>query len=285
MTENAPETTLPASENVDVDLGNGFFDDWIAGASTARRAVVIYGKPGLFAEAQQVERELQIEQAAAAQGGGDEMSGSQVTRLEKRRQAIYEEWEGSRTTWIVEQIDDDVIESVKKRLAEDGITEPAQPTEPERPVAPELVKKLPGNATEAQRRAHTVRVQAFEQAQIEHDAAIAAWKIDYEEYVSGPLADYEKALEEYSDVVNLHLISAALREVKDAQGQTRQRAILEEGQVIVPAVTVEQLRRLQKTLGRPQLLRLMTGITEASYSETVLTAPFSPRTSENEPTS
>lgn len=284
MTEQ-PTSTFPASESVDIDLGGGFFDDWIAGASTARRAVVIYGKPGLYAEYQQIDRELTIAKAEAAEGGGDEMGGSPVRRLERRLQALYEEWEASRTTWVVEMIDDDLIDAIKAQLAEQEVLEPKQPEEPERPAAPQPLKDLPGNATEAQKRSHTVKKQAYDAARVEHEAAVAAWQVDYEAYTTGPLADYEKAAEAYADNLNLHLISAALREVKDAEGNVRQRALLENGRVTLPAVTVDQLRNLRKTLGRAQLLRLMAGITEATYSETELTAPFSQSTSEDAPTS
>lgn len=208
--------TEPVSDPVETDFSD-FFDEWIGGASPARRSVTIYGKPGLFAEFQQLQRQIDIEEAAA-KSGGEEMAGSQVKKWRQRQEEIYDEWEASRTTWVLERTGEDAIEAAKSDLVE-----PVEPAD---------------------------------------DAS------DQEK------AAYAQAVEEYSDEINLRLIVASVVEVRDAQGEVRQKS-----------VTVAQLRKMATVFGQPQMLRLMAGVTEATYGDTVIPAPFSQGSSEDDPTS
>lgn len=93
MTEPTDATISPS------DFGDAF-DAWIGGATLAQKSVDIYGNPGLFAEYEQLDRELKIAKAA---GESEEasMGDSRVADIEERMVALYGEWMASKSTWTV----------------------------------------------------------------------------------------------------------------------------------------------------------------------------------------
>jgi len=224
MTESTP---VPA------DFDGSALDDWIAGGSVAKRSVVVYGRPDLFAEYEQIERDLEL------LGDDDELGGGERARLIKRRSDLYDEWIASKSTWIIAALTPDQIDACKTR--EPALVEPAEP------VAPELAK----NATDAQKRSHTVKTQ-------EYDAALAA---------------YEKARTEFNRELDLRCLAAAVERIDFADGR------------VAGAVTVDQLKAMRERMGDLQLTRLVMTATMATMEEPLIPAPFSHSNSETGPTS
>lgn len=168
---------------VEFDEGNAF-DDWIAGGSVAKRSVVVYANPGLYAEYQHLENEYAI--AKAREADGAELAGSESEKILGRMEALYDEWMASRANWIVQALS-------QSRIRECEAMEPAltEPVEPPRPI-------LDANASETAQRSHTVKMQKFEK-----------------EY-----AAYVKALEAYNDELNMRCLAAATERIEFADGRT-----------------------------------------------------------------
>src|SRR5690554_2188570 len=68
------EHPITPSESVPADFAD-VFDEWIGGATIAKRSVPIYGKPGLYAEFQDLERRLELLESLGEDGG--EFAGSE----------------------------------------------------------------------------------------------------------------------------------------------------------------------------------------------------------------
>lgn len=241
---------LTESEAIPADFDEGdAFDDWIGGATISKRSVPIYAKPGLYAEWEQVERDIEI--AEAEEAGGQELGGSGSSKLKKRREEIYHEWMDSKSDWVVRALDQDDLDAIVAELEEEGFVEPESLVEPVEP------KPLPNKHTEQQGKAHTLAVNDYEAAKVEYDAA---------------LPDHQKAVGAYADELNLRIISAAVDRIDFASGRVQD------------GITVAQLRKLKKTLGERQLLKLMGASQLAMYQEPEIHAPFSQDSSEGDQT-
>lgn len=96
MTEPTDATISPA------DFGDAF-DAWIGGATLSQKSIDIYGNMGLFAEYEQLERELKVAKAAAA-GEEASMEDSRVADIEQRMLELYDAWMASKSTWTVRGI-------------------------------------------------------------------------------------------------------------------------------------------------------------------------------------
>lgn len=225
------------------------FDDWIAGASIAKRSVVIYGKPGLFAEYEQIERELEV--ARESEKHGAELAGSDVARLEQQLEELYAEWVASKSTWVVRGVTPETLERAKAQ--EPAIEEPTAPEAPE----------LPKNATDQQKRAHTVAMQRHAEA----------------------VAEYEAATDVYNDEINLRCIAWSTLSIEFSDGRKVEAQIDDDGEVIAPVVGVDRLRNMKRRLGEAQLLKILSAAQMATVVEPEIPAPFSRSTSESDPTS
>jgi hypothetical protein len=240
---------LTESEAVPADFEGDAFDDWIGGATVSKRSVPIYGKPGLFAEWEQLERDIEI--AEAEEAGGAELGGSKSSKLKKRREEIYHEWMDSKSDWIVRGLDEDDLKEITDELEAEGIVEPDALKKPAEP------KPLPTKHTEQQGKTHTLATNEYEIAKAEYEAA---------------LPDHQKAVTAYADELNLRIIATAVDRIDFASGRTQDE------------ITVEQLRKLKKTLGERQLLKLIQASQLAMFQEPEIHAPFSRDSSEDAPT-
>lgn len=264
------ENTTPTltSDDATVEFDANFFDEWIDGASPARRSVTIYGKPGLYAEATQLRKDIEVARAVAKDG---EMAGSGLAALQAREEEIYAEWMASKTTWVVERLDEDGADRIRASLEADGFVDPSEPEIPERPEEP-VKPVLPDDPTEKQQRTHTARMKAYEAEWAAFEAKLPAYKAAMEKYESD-YATWEKEHDRFVDESNYRMVAEAFVEMQNADGSTK-----------ATSITVSQLRRLAKTLGSVQILKLSTAVTDATANERELEAPFSQSTSEDDPT-
>lgn len=243
-----PDLTESQAIPADFDEGDAF-DDWIGGATVSKRSVPIYAKPGLFAEWEQVERDIEI--AEAEEGGGKEMGGSESSRLKARLEEIYHEWMESKSDWVVRALDEDDLKEIVEALKEEGTEEPeALP----RPVEP---KPLPAKHSDQQGKAHTLATNEYDAAKVEYDAA---------------LPDHQKAVSAYADELNFRIIAVAVDRITFASGRVQNE------------INVAQLRKLKKTLGERQLLKLIEASQLAMFQEPEIHAPFSRDSSEDDQT-
>lgn len=220
------------------------FDDWIATASVTKLSVPIYGKPGLAAEFQSLSRERQ-QISELAEGEPTLGESSRLSEIEERAEELYAEWQASKAEWIVQ----DVAEVEAEVRAEVG----PQPEEPEPLDEP----FLPRAASDQQKRSHTLAVQRFHAEKPAHDAKVR---------------EYERALNDWYDEYAMHLIARAVVEIRFADGRT------------AGGVSVEQLRKMRKQLGKRQLATLNEAVRQAMLQEPVIEAPFSQSTSQPDPT-
>lgn len=242
MTEGfTPEDTTPA------DFSEAF-DEWIAGATVSKRSVPIYGKPGLYAEYEDLERQLEKAQQLGEEQ--QEMAGSEIGRIQRRMEEIYHEWVDSKSTWVVRALNEDEVERIRKQEPE--LVEPVEPTKPKAPEA------LPDRPSDRQARAHTVAQQRYEQELVEYETKRAA---------------YEKELGEFSAEMNLRGIAAAVERIEFANGR------------VADGVTVEQVRQMKEKLGTRQITSLVTAAQLAAWSEPEIPAPFSRSSSKDDQTS
>lgn len=89
------------SEALDVDFDDAF-DAWLEGGHVARRSVVIYSKPHLYAEFQDLERRMRG--LVAALGKDVSQSDPEMEALEADYERVYEQWMASKSTWYVHQL-------------------------------------------------------------------------------------------------------------------------------------------------------------------------------------
>lgn len=113
-----------------LDFDDDALDDWIDGGGITKHIVVMHGKPQLAAEYEELQDELNLAQARAGENGGDELGGSEVGRLKRRLQEVYDEWAASRTRWTVTAITDKVIDDATDATVTALGDEPVPPNEP-----------------------------------------------------------------------------------------------------------------------------------------------------------
>jgi hypothetical protein len=132
------------------------FDAWLDGADLPQRSVVIYSKPHLFAEVQDVlRRQENLEKAI----GKDASQGdNELEELAAEHQRLYDEVMASKSTWYVHALSDD-----QKTLVREGI-----PT----------FERLPEDAPDADK---AKQLRQIEAAQVEANlrtVAVATIKIE-----------------------------------------------------------------------------------------------------------
>lgn len=251
------ENTTPETTDGVLDVDD-FLDAWIDGGSTVIRSVVIHGRPGLFGEYQQLERDLEIARAAAK--AGEELGGGEVRKLEARQQAIYDEVQAAKSIWYVRGMLPGDSDAIDVALAEAGITRPEleAPTEPDEPV-------LPPKATENQRKAHTIRMKEYQAEREAFDIAVDAYNAAF--------PAHQEALEQYYDAKNRYTVAQVLDHIEFGNGRRAE------------SITAEQLDRMAKTFGARQVLKLVENINFATLEASPeFSAPFSRSTSEDDPT-
>jgi len=107
----------------DTDFASAF-DDWIGGASINKRSVPIYGKPGLYARWQELDREhRKLTEAANGEGS---LGDANVAAIEDEMTALEAEWEASKSVWVVRPIS----EADRFRIEADMGDAPLKPVQP-----------------------------------------------------------------------------------------------------------------------------------------------------------
>lgn len=232
---------------VDFDL-----DAWINGGSVGHRSVAIFARPDLAADMQEYVRRIEEAKRRAKAGDEDTSLGDrdEVRALEAEAERIYDEWMASKGDWRIRALDiEDDLEPIQKAMP----VYPDLPAFKEKPpVAPrDHDKGKPSAAYSAVLEAYEARRAAFLEAQ----------KPERDEL--------EKERATANDEANMQMIAAAVVSITFANGQ------------VVHDVTVEQLRRMRKTIGPLQVAKLLQATHDAMYREPVLPIPFSPSTSED----
>lgn len=138
MTEPTDVTITPA------DFGD-VFDDWIGGATLAKKSVDIYGRPDLYAEFEKLDRQLKAELAVRGDDDEPAMDDSVVSDLEQQLVDLYEKWEASKSTWTVRAMPRDAGKAIAREHPDQTAVEP-----------------LPEDADETAVAAHQSAVDAFE---------------------------------------------------------------------------------------------------------------------------
>lgn len=123
-------TTSPDDQPIiPADFDDTALDDWIDGGEIAKHAITMHGKPNLAAEFEQVDAELKRAIARAGDDAG-ELAGGEVGKLRRRLDAIYTEWDKSRSVWIVRAITDQTVDDADDATVEAMGAEPTPPKEP-----------------------------------------------------------------------------------------------------------------------------------------------------------
>lgn len=214
--------TDPASTPIDVDFDDAF-DAWIEGGAVAQRSVVIYGKPQLYAQFQDLER--QMTNLTAAIGKDGTQGDSAMAELEGQYQALYDEWMAAKSTWYVHALSDD-----DKTLVRNGIPD---------------FDRLPADATDADK---AKRSREIEAAQVEANlrtVAVGTLRIDLAgttlqlppitKVIDGDDASKKQAMKDVDRIV--HKLRAMVRKIGDEGVLKLLTAIAEaaETQVDLPA--------------------------------------------------
>lgn len=167
MSENTTSEALPT------DFENAF-DDWIGGATISKRSVLIYGKPGLFADFEQLEREHNV--ASEIEKHEKSLGGTELAAIEVKMQTLYDEWQASKSTWVVRALDADQFEELRAQF--DAPDEPVEPAK---------------GADDAAKAAYAKAVKAYERETIrianELNLAIIAKAVTRIEFANGKSAD------------------------------------------------------------------------------------------------
>lgn len=241
MSEHNPMSEYdPVSTPVDNEFA---LDEWIAGATVSKRSVRVYGKAGLFAEYEDLERDLAVALAVEKEAPG-EMVGRESARIEQRMTELHEEWKASESTWTVRALTSD---EVKECLEAEPALKP--PTVPTPPVAPPA---LPAKHTDHQARVFTVATQAYE-------VDVKSFQVAVDEYL--------RAMAEYQSALNIRLLAKGVERVEFGDGR------------VAHGITAEQLLKLRGAVGDLQISRLSKALTEAAATEPEVPAPFSLGTS------
>lgn len=121
---------LTPSEDAPQDFD---LDAWIDGISPTQRSVPIYARPDIMGRYEEIQRQVSVLEAAARKGETSVTEQGELAALYAERDGLYEQWIGSKTTWYVQALDDDVIRDIE---ATHPVPElPTVPPQP-RPDAP-----------------------------------------------------------------------------------------------------------------------------------------------------
>lgn len=121
-------TTDPADVTVDPSAFGDELDAWIGGATLARRSVDIYARPDLYAEFEELDRQLQLAQKARKDGDVEEsLEDSSVVDIEQRMVDLHEQWAASKSTWIIRGLPRGVYQHLSRSHPE--VPAPAVPSQ------------------------------------------------------------------------------------------------------------------------------------------------------------
>ncbi|TSI12629.1 hypothetical protein [Brevibacterium aurantiacum] len=119
MTENSS----PTDDSTAVPAGDDWFDSWLETGTVSQRSVDVYGRPDLYAQYENLERQYAIAQAKEKNGPErdlTEMSAS--NQILEDMEKLYAEWTKSKTTWYIRALNEDEIDAIKDEI--DFPTEP-----------------------------------------------------------------------------------------------------------------------------------------------------------------
>lgn len=116
-----------AENNIDseaVPVGDDWFDQWLETGTVAQRSVPIFGRPDLFARYEDLERR----RAVAAEVDHEERSlgDSTLADLDDEIEALYKQWEASKTVWYIRALQPEEIEAVRDECEFPDEPEPAE---------------------------------------------------------------------------------------------------------------------------------------------------------------
>lgn len=104
-----------------------WFDGWLEHGTVAQRSVDVYGRPDLFAKYEVLARKLEV--ASAVDAGGEKSLGESST-LTDELEALYKEWQESKTTWFIRALNSDEFEAMKDAVGyPDDLAEDASDAE------------------------------------------------------------------------------------------------------------------------------------------------------------
>lgn len=239
---------IPQSEHIEPTIDGDALDEWLAGATIAKRSVPIYGKPGLIAEIQELERQAaKVEQLEAEEALGDD----EAEEIQARFDELHQEYIDSKSTWTVRALGDDDFERLGVELAAAVGEKPVVPVEPTQPAP------LPAKRTATQVGKHQAAMAEYEAKKASYDADVEA---------------FEKAYAHWITERNLRQVVAAVVKIDFADGRS------------VDSIDLDRLRTLSKILGDRQILALLAAIRAAMSEEPEISAPFSRRSSQDETT-
>lgn len=112
-------STDPTDLTIDPADFGGALDDWIGGATLARRSVDIYARPDLFAEYEQLERELALAKRSRQDGDEEEsLEDSAAADIEQKLIDLHARWMASKSTWVVRGLPREVYRDLAQRHPE-----------------------------------------------------------------------------------------------------------------------------------------------------------------------
>lgn len=215
MSEYTPEAEQAQSGETFIEDFDAGFDEWIAGATIARRSIPIYADGGLMAEYQELLRKREI---ALEQDQGESSQGeSDLDVIEAEIAALYERRELSKATWVVRALDSDDWDAIREVLPE--------PEAPDVPEEPTLHEK----ASPSQR-------EAYKRAKAKYDEALP----DFEAAVK----KYETESTEYVRKLNLQIVWRGVDEIRFPNGKVTKSISLEQVEAVAKKIGRVQIGAL-----------------------------------------
>lgn len=220
------------------------FDAWLSGAGLAQGSVEILQRPALLGQWDDLRRRYERAQQAA-KGEGGIADDNPLAELEAEAEALLAEIEASRTVLHVRALIPDDLAAI---LA-------AHPVTP----GPQFRGKVPSvqpNPTETQAKAFLGMWQA---CALEKER----WEADN----AGAIDAHRKSVMDALEAQGAEKISRAVASVE--QG----------GRVVASHITVDQVIKLARTIGDPQVNKILAEIDRVSESAPEVPASFLSRTS------
>lgn len=110
-----------------------WFDQWLETGTVAQRSVPVYGRPDLFARYEDLARQLEVAEQVE-QAGEKSLADSKATDILDQMEALYEQWQASKSVWFIRALRQDEIDAVRDECA--------------------FPADLPEKATDEEKRAH-----------------------------------------------------------------------------------------------------------------------------------